>query len=101
MHVVINRLPIKPDADWAELGHRIEAFDVIASAASPDYLGISLIRNSDEEATLFVQFANRAELDRVSRDVAAPWFAENIRPFLAGAVNRTVGEVVAGRLAKA
>lgn len=100
MHVVINRLPIRPDADWTEFCRKIEAFDALATAASPDFRGISLIRNSGEEAVIFVQFATLGELERVSRDVAAPWFAENIRPFLAAAVNRTVGEVVAGRLVK-
>ncbi|MBI2719055.1 MAG: hypothetical protein HY245_07000 [Rhizobiales bacterium] len=99
MHVIITRLPIGPDADWAEMGRRVEAFDRIATAASPGFKGVSLIRSSPEEAVLFVLFEGRDELDRVSREVAAPWFAENIRPFLTGAVTRTVGEVMAGRLA--
>ena len=100
MNVIINRLPIKPDTDWAEMGRRVEDFDKIAAAASAEFKGVSLFRNSAEEAVIFVLFGDRAELDRVSREVAAPWFAENIRPFLAGAVTRTVGEVMAGRLAQ-
>ena len=101
MHVIITRLPLKPDADWDELARKVAAFDGIASAASASFKGVSLIRSGPEEAVLFVQFDGRDELDRVSREVAGPWFADNLRSFLAGAVNRTVGEVVAGRLAKA
>ena len=98
MHVIITRLSIKPDADWGELAHKVEAFDKIAAAASSGFKGVSLIRNSPEEAVLFVQFDGRDELDRVSREVAGPWFAENVWSFLAGPVTRNVGEVLAGRL---
>jgi hypothetical protein len=96
MHAVINHLPIKPDADWATLNGKVEAFN--ASVAHPDFHGLSLIRASDNEAIVLVLFASRPALDQISRDIAAPWFAENIRPYLAGPVSRSVGEVVAGAL---
>ena len=41
----------------------------------------------------------RATAEHVSANVAAPWFAENIRPYLAGPAQRSVGEVIAGELA--
>jgi hypothetical protein len=46
-----------------------------------------------------VLFTSRAALDEVSRDVAAPWFAEHMRPHLAGPANRPIGEIIAGALA--
>jgi hypothetical protein len=97
MHAIINRLPIRPDADWTKLAGKIEEFDKSASSISGEFKGVTLLRASPEEAILFVRFSSREGLDQFSRDVAAPWFAENVRPFLSGAVSRTVCEVVAGR----
>jgi hypothetical protein len=99
MHVVINRLPIRPDADWSALCDKIDELDGIAATHSGAFRGISLARTDDGEGLVLVYFTDRAELDRVSREVAGPWFAQNIRPYLAGAVSRSVGEVLAGRLA--
>ena len=96
MFAVINHLPIKPNADWATLTSKVDTFN--ASITHPDFRGLSLIRSGDNEATVLVLFSTRAALDQISRDVAAPWFAENIRPFLAGPVSRSVGEAVAGAL---
>jgi hypothetical protein len=97
MHAVINHLPIKPDTDWAALATKIDAFNALVD--HPDFRGISMIRAGDNEAILLVLFATRPALDDVSRNVAAPWFAENMKQHLAGAANRSVGEVVGGALA--
>ena len=97
-YAVINRLPIKADADWDGFCQKIDAFNTIADASSGDFRGLSLIRTGPQNAVMFVLFASRAEMERVSRDVAAPWFAENIRPYLSGQADRSTGEVVAGRL---
>jgi len=96
MHAVINHLPIKPDTDWTALAGKVGAFN--AGISHPDFRGLSLIRTDDNEAIVLVLFATRAALDEISRNVAAPWFAENVRPHLAGPVSRSVGEVVAGAL---
>ena len=96
MHAVVNHLPIKPDADWETLAAKVDAFN--AGIARSDFRGISLIRAGDGEAIVLVLFATRAALDDVSHNVAGPWFAENIRPYLAGPVSRSVGEVIAGAL---
>jgi len=50
---------------------------------------------SETETVSLTFFASREALDEVSSKVAGPWFAENVRPHLAGPVERTVGEVVA------
>jgi hypothetical protein len=96
MHAVVNHLPIKPDTDWAEIVGKVDAF--AASVTHPDYRGLSLIRTEEQDAILLVLFTSRSALDEISRTVAGPWFAENMRPYLAGAASRSVGEVVAGSL---
>jgi hypothetical protein len=96
VHVIINHLPIKPGTDWAALAGKVGAFNT--SISHPDFRGLSLIRAGDNEAIVLVLFASRAALDQISRDVAAPWFGEHIRPHLSGPVSRSVGEAVAGAL---
>jgi hypothetical protein len=96
MHAVVNRLPIKPDTDWNALAEKVGAFN--AGISHPDFRGLSMIRAGDNEAIILVLFTSRAALEQVSRDVAAPWFAENMRPHLSAAVSRSVGEIVAGAL---
>jgi hypothetical protein len=96
MHAVVNHLPVKPDADWAEIVRKVDAF--AASVTHPDYRGLSLIRAGDQEAIMLVLFASQSALDEISKTVAGPWFAENMRSYLAGAASRSVGEVVAGSL---
>ena len=101
MHIIITRLPLKPDCDWGEIARKIETVGELGRANSAEFRGVSLVRGSPEEAILLVQFDGRDELDRFSREVAGPWFAENMRQYLAGPVNRTVGEIVTGHLAGA
>jgi hypothetical protein len=96
MHAVINRLSIMPDADWAALARKVDEFNALVD--DPDFRGASLIRIGDDAIAL-VLFTNRAALDKLSREIAAPWFADNLRPYLAGAGERFIGEIVAGALA--
>lgn len=96
MHAVLNHLPIKPDADWAALAAKVDAFN--DSIGHKDFRGFSLIRAGDNEAIVLALFATRAALDEVSRDLAAPWFGEHVKPHLAGPVSRSTGEVIAGAL---
>jgi hypothetical protein len=98
MHAVVNHLPIKPDTDWTAFAQKVDAFEAMVD--HPDFRGLSMIRVGDDAAILLVLFASRAALDDVSRNIAAPWFAENVRPYLSGPVNRSVGEIVAGGLQK-
>ena len=96
MHAIINHLPINADTDWAALATKIDTFNT--SIAHPDFRGISMIRAGDNEAIMLVLFTNRDALDQVSRDVAGPWFAANVKEHLAGPASRSVGEIVAGAL---
>ncbi len=98
MHAIITRLPLKSDVDWNLLVERAGALDKLAAARTADYRGLSFVRTGEEEATLLVVFMTKDALDMISREVAGPWFAENMRPFLAGPASRTVGEILAGSL---
>lgn len=98
MHAIVNHLPIRPDTDWRVLAGLADELNALVD--HPDHRGASLIRVGEDAAILVVLFASRAALDRVSREVAGPWFAEHMRPHLAGAVDRHVGEVLAGPLAR-
>jgi hypothetical protein len=94
MHAVVNHLPIKAGIDWSALAAKVDAFN--ADIEHADFRGLSLIKVSDTEAIVLVLFANLPTLQALSKDVAAPWFAEHVRPLLAGPVSRSVGEIVAG-----
>ncbi len=96
MHAVINHLPIRPDADWTEIARR---FDSLAADTLPDHpevLAMQVVKAGPEEAILVISFADAAAMAAFSSKVAAPWFAEHIRPFLAGPADRRTGEVVSG-----
>ena len=96
MHAVVNHLPIKPDSDWTALTAKVDAFNAMID--HPDFHGLSTIHARNDAAIFLVLFASPAALDDISHNVAAPWFAENVRPFLAGPVSRSVGEIIAGTL---
>jgi hypothetical protein len=97
MYAVINHLPIKSGTDWAELGRNFDSFQSMIK--HPDFLGAGLIRAADTEGIVFVLFKSREALDEVSKNIAGPWFAEYMRPHLAGPAARSVGEVIGGGLA--
>jgi hypothetical protein len=96
MHAVINRLPLQKAIDWAALARMIETFEEVLQVQYPGFRGCTLIQTGDDAGTLVVTFDIREALDSISKNVAAPWFAEHVRPLLAGAVSRSVGEVIAG-----
>jgi hypothetical protein len=96
MHVVINHLPLQSTTDWAKLGRMFEVFEGQLRAQYPAFRGITLIRVGDDHGILVVMFDTREALEDISKNVAAPWFAQHVRPLLAGAVSRSVGEVVTG-----
>lgn len=96
MHAVVNHLPIKPDADWAEIAAKFDAFarDVRARHAAMNTAVLTKV--SDTEAIFIGIYDDPQTMQEVSSNVAAPWFAENIRPYLAGQANRSSGVVIAG-----
>jgi hypothetical protein len=96
MHAVVNHLPIKEGADWSEMAAKFDKLATEMRAAHPEFKSVTVVKVDEQEAILVVTYADRESLDRLSKDVAAPWFAANIRPYLAGPVSRSVGEVVSG-----
>jgi hypothetical protein len=95
-HVVVNHLPIKPDADWAEIARLFGAFAEGVKAKYPGMVVALLNRASDTEALFVGIYTDAATMKEVSSNVAAPWFAENIRPFLGGPAARTGAQSIAG-----
>lgn len=96
MHIIINHLPIKDGADWSDIAAKFDSFAADMQAAHPEFKNALVVKVDDNEAILVVSYADRESLDRLSREVAAPWFAANIRAYLSGPVSRSVGEVIAG-----
>jgi hypothetical protein len=96
MHVVINHLPLQKGIDWATLAKTFDAFEATLRVLNSAFRGVTLIRAGEDAGILVVTFDTREALDAISKDVAAPWFAEHVRPLLAGPVSRSVGEVMSG-----
>jgi hypothetical protein len=94
MHAIVNTLKLARPLD-DQILHKIkEEFLPRAREANAGFLGAKIVRVSELEVVLLAFYANREVLDEVSSKVAGPWFAENVRPYLAGPVTRTVGEVI-------
>jgi hypothetical protein len=96
MHAVVNHLSMKPDADWTEIASKFARFAEETGRAFPQLKTAVLMRAGDNEAIFMGVYADRATAEYVSSNVAAPWFAANIRQYLAGPANRSAGEVVGG-----
>ncbi len=94
MHAIVNRLTLSKPFD-AEAVRKVEDFLQRTQRENPDFLGGHLVRISDTVVIMLAYYASREALDEISKRVAGPWFAENIRSYLAGPVERQVGEVVA------
>lgn len=96
MHVVVNRLPIKAGADWAEMAAKVDAFAASVRQHHPMMLTALLTRVSDTEAMFVIIFDDEETMRHFSSTVAAPWFADNMRSYLSGPVSRSVAQVIAG-----
>lgn len=57
-------------------------------------LGLKIVQVTETDVVLLAFYASREALDEISSKIAGPWFAENVRSYLAGPVNRVVGEVI-------
>ncbi|MFO0669997.1 MAG: hypothetical protein U0235_10285 [Polyangiaceae bacterium] len=93
MHAVVNKLTLAKPIDDALLA-KLEAFNK-GLRSEPDIFDNMLVRVSDTEAVVVALFHTREGMERFSREVAGPWFAEHVRPYLGGPVSRVTGEVVA------
>lgn len=98
MHIVVNHFTLQDGVDWSALEAAVEDLQARVSRDLPAFRGVSLVRVSGGRAIFLVRFADLESLNDISRNVAAPWFAEHFKPFLAGPVERQVGEIVAGDL---
>jgi hypothetical protein len=96
MHAVVNHLPLQNGVDWMALARTFEIFEARLRREFPAFRGLTLVRAAEDTGILVVTFDTREALDAISKNVAAPWFAEHVRPLLASPVSRSVGEVVAG-----
>jgi hypothetical protein len=96
MHTVVNHLPIQLGADWAEISAKFEAFSVGVRRDYPAMRVAVLTRMGDSEAVFVGVYDDETTMKHVSSSVAAPWFAENMRQYLAGPANRSVGPVIGG-----
>lgn len=94
MHVIVNKLtlarPFEP-----ELLRRVETELFARAAEHPGFVDGSVVAVGATEVVLVIRFTTREALDDVSKNVAGPWFAANVRAYLAGPAERLVGEVVA------
>lgn len=96
MHAVVNHLPLQKDVDWAGLARTFGEFETRMREEHASFRGGSLIKAEDDKAILVITFDTLEALNDISKNVAAPWFAEHIRPLLASAVSRAMGEVISG-----
>ncbi len=96
MHAVVNHLPIRPDADWTDIASKFDGFAASVKHDFPQMKTAVLLKVSDTEAIFVGVYADLETMQHVSTNVAAPWFAQNIRPYLAGPAARSAGEVIGG-----
>ncbi len=94
MQAIVTTLKLARPLD-DEILHKVEhEFFPRAREANAGFLGAKVVRVSDLEVVLLAFYSNREALDDVSSKIAGPWFAENVRPYLACPVSRNVGEVI-------
>jgi hypothetical protein len=93
MHALVNKLTLAKPLD-AEVLRKLEDFLTQMRREHPDFLDGRVIRVSDTSVIMVAFYATREALDEISSKVAAPWFAEHVRPYLGGPADRQVGEVV-------
>ena len=94
MHAVVNKLTLSKPID-DELLRELEQGFYPQLRDQPGVVDMKLVRVSESEAILVALFASQEAMDTISSKVAAPWFAEHVRPYLGGPVQRVTGEVIA------
>jgi hypothetical protein len=96
VHTVVNHIPIQAGSDWSEIAARFDRFAAGVRERFPGMKAAQLLKVSDTEAIFVGIYEDAGTMQTVSSEVAAPWFAENIRPFLSGPAVRSVGTMIAG-----
>jgi len=93
MHAVVNKLSLGKPIDQSLLDNVEQGLGALL-ADHPDFVRVQIVSVSDTEAILVALYKTLEALNDISKHIAAPWFAEHVRPYLAGPVDRAVGEVV-------
>ncbi len=96
MIAVLNHLELQPGTDWESLGKKFDG--LCAMVDDPDLVDASIVQTDDRHGFILVRYKSREAMDAVSNTLAAPWFAENVRPLLAAPASRSVGQIVGGTL---
>ncbi|MFI5308717.1 MAG: hypothetical protein ACHQ53_15275 [Polyangiales bacterium] len=92
MHAIVTKLTLaKPIDDALLRSVKEEVYPQMRD--NPGFIDLHIVRVSDAEAILLGFFRSRETLDEISSKIAGPWFAEHVRPYRAGPVQRSVGEV--------
>jgi heme-degrading monooxygenase HmoA len=94
MYAVVNHFPLKTPVDQA-LIDKLQQDLIPRGQALPGFKEFHFIRVADDHAIVVVLFETLEALEEITRQVAAPWFAEHVGPYVAGPPERRVGEVVA------
>jgi len=93
MYAVVNKLTLgKPIDDALRRALETEFYPQVRG--KPGFVDAHLVVVSETEAIVVGLYATREAMDDISKNVAAPWFAQHVRPYLAGPVQRSTGEVV-------
>lgn len=94
MHAIVNTMKlVRPLEDELLRRMQNEVFAQLREA-NAGFLGGKIVRVSELEVVMLAFWANREVLDELSNKIAGPWFAANVRPYLAGPVTRVVGEII-------
>jgi hypothetical protein len=96
MFAVVNHLPFKDDVDWSVVAAKFNAFVEKIKPDHPQLRTAVIVRAGPAEAIFIGLYGDKETMEHVSSKVAAPWFADNIRQYLAGPAARSVGEIIAG-----
>ena len=93
MHAIVNTMkltqPLPP-----ELVLKVEQELVPRLREVDPAITLRFVRVTDTDFVMLAFYSNRELLDSISNKIAGPWFGENVRSYLAGPVNRLVGEVI-------
>lgn len=94
MHAIVNTMklarPLPP-----ELLLKMEQELLPRCRELDPALAIKIVQVTETDLVMIAFYSSREKLDEVSSKLAGPWFGEHVRSYLAGPVNRLVGEVIA------
>lgn len=93
MHAIVNTMKLARPLP-AELLLKMEQ-ELVPRCRGLGLLSIKIVQVTELDIVMVAFYTSREALDEVSSKLAGPWFGENVRSYLAGPVNRLVGEVIA------